>query len=83
MRLNAWHHPGSAVVTLRSPAPRYRAPPPQYIACPVGTLAVGQAASMASLLLAAGAPGQRRTLPHRRVRAGVCKCWGRQPGQRC
>ena len=37
----------------------------QYIRCPVGTLAVGQAASMASLLLAAGQPGQRRTLPHR------------------
>ena len=41
----------------------------QYIRCPVGTLAVGQAASMASLLLAAGQPGQRRTLPHRWV------CW--------
>jgi ATP-dependent Clp protease protease subunit len=37
----------------------------QYIRCPVGTLAVGQAASMASLLLAAGEAGHRRTLPHR------------------
>ena len=37
----------------------------QYIRCPVGTLAVGQAASMASLLLAAGEVGHRRTLPHR------------------
>eukprot|EP00887_Chlorella_sp_A99_P004222 scaffold15.g4222.t1 len=39
----------------------------QYVRCPVSTLAVGQAASMASLLLAAGAPGQRRSLPHSRV----------------
>lgn len=39
----------------------------QYIRCPVSTLAIGQAASMASLLLAAGEPGQRRTLPHSRV----------------
>ncbi|PSC73393.1 ATP-dependent Clp protease proteolytic subunit [Micractinium conductrix] len=39
----------------------------QYVRCPVGTLAVGQAASMASLLLAAGEKGHRRTLPHSRV----------------
>ncbi|KAK2080855.1 ATP-dependent Clp protease proteolytic subunit 2, mitochondrial [Prototheca wickerhamii] len=39
----------------------------QYIKCPVSTLAVGQAASMASLLVAAGAPGQRRSLPHSRI----------------
>jgi len=39
----------------------------QYIKCPVSTLAVGQAASMASLLLAAGAPGHRRSLPHSRI----------------
>jgi ATP-dependent Clp protease, protease subunit len=39
----------------------------QYIRCPVSTLAVGQAASMASLLLAAGAPGHRRSLPHSRI----------------
>ncbi|KAI3426189.1 hypothetical protein D9Q98_008566 [Chlorella vulgaris] len=39
----------------------------QYIRCPVGTLAVGQAASMASLLLAAGEVGHRRSLPHSRV----------------
>lgn len=32
----------------------------QYIRCPISTLVVGQAASMASLLLAAGAKGQRR-----------------------
>lgn len=39
----------------------------QYIHCPVATLAVGQAASMASLLLAAGEPGHRRSLPHSRI----------------
>lgn len=39
----------------------------QYIAPPVGTLCVGQACSMASLLLAAGAPGHRRALPNARV----------------
>lgn len=39
----------------------------QYIRCPISTLAIGQAASMASLLLAAGEPGHRRTLPHARV----------------
>lgn len=40
---------------------------PQYIRCPVSTLCVGQAASMASLLLAAGAPSERRALPHSRI----------------
>jgi ATP-dependent Clp protease protease subunit len=35
--------------------------------CPVATFCVGQAASMASLLLAAGAKGKRNALPHARV----------------
>jgi ATP-dependent Clp protease, protease subunit len=39
----------------------------QYIRCPVTTLCIGQAASMGSLLLAAGAPGERRALPNARV----------------
>eukprot|EP00198_Chlamydomonas_reinhardtii_P007714 XP_001697051.1 catalytic subunit of mitochondrial ClpXP protease [Chlamydomonas reinhardtii] len=39
----------------------------QYIRCPISTLVVGQAASMASLLLAAGAKGQRRSLPNSRI----------------
>ncbi|KAL4448540.1 hypothetical protein ABPG75_005759 [Micractinium tetrahymenae] len=39
----------------------------QYIRCPVATLAIGQACSMASLLLAAGETGHRRSLPHSRV----------------
>lgn len=37
----------------------------QYIACPVATLCMGQAASMGALLLAAGAPGMRYALPNR------------------
>lgn len=36
----------------------------QFIRAPVATTCVGQACSMASLLLAAGAAGQRRSLPH-------------------
>ena len=36
----------------------------QYIKCPVATLGIGQCASMGSLLLAAGEPGERRSLPH-------------------
>ncbi|KAG4304665.1 hypothetical protein PORY_002058 [Pneumocystis oryctolagi] len=36
----------------------------QYIHSPVCTLCIGQASSMASLLLAAGAPGRRYALPH-------------------
>ncbi|KAL5216096.1 hypothetical protein ABZP36_007497 [Zizania latifolia] len=39
----------------------------QYIRSPVTTLCIGQAASMASLLLAAGARGERRALPNARV----------------
>jgi ATP-dependent Clp protease protease subunit len=39
----------------------------QCVRCPVATFCVGQAASMASLLLAAGAKGKRNALPHARV----------------
>lgn len=39
----------------------------QYIRPPVSTLCIGQAASMGSLLLAAGAPGKRYALPNARV----------------
>ncbi|KAJ6024312.1 hypothetical protein N7540_005109 [Penicillium herquei] len=35
-----------------------------YISAPVSTICIGQAASMGSLLLAAGAPGKRFSLPH-------------------
>ncbi|OAY85341.1 ATP-dependent Clp protease proteolytic subunit 2, mitochondrial [Ananas comosus] len=39
----------------------------QTIPTPVATLCVGEAASMASLILAAGAPGQRRALPNSQI----------------
>jgi ATP-dependent Clp protease protease subunit len=39
----------------------------QYIKCPVATLCMGQAASMAALLLCAGAKGKRFSLPHARI----------------
>ena len=39
----------------------------QCLRCPVATFCVGQAASMASFLLAAGAKGKRNALPHARV----------------
>lgn len=39
----------------------------QYIKCPVSTLCMGQAASMAALLLAAGTKGKRYSLPHARI----------------
>ena len=39
----------------------------QYIKPDVQTICVGQAASMAAVLLAAGAKGKRRILPHARV----------------
>ena len=39
----------------------------QYIKPEVRTLCIGQASSMASLLLAAGAKGKRSALPHARI----------------
>jgi ATP-dependent Clp protease protease subunit len=39
----------------------------QFIKPPVSTLCLGQAASMAAVLLAAGAPGRRHALPHSRI----------------
>jgi ATP-dependent Clp protease, protease subunit len=39
----------------------------QFVKPPVSTLCVGQAASMGSLLLAAGASGRRYALPHSRI----------------
>jgi ATP-dependent Clp protease protease subunit len=39
----------------------------QYISAPVATLCMGQAASMGSLLLAAGQEGMRYVLPHSRI----------------
>jgi ATP-dependent Clp protease, protease subunit len=39
----------------------------QYIRCDVSTVCIGQAASMGSLLLAAGKPGKRFALPNSRI----------------
>lgn len=39
----------------------------QFIRCPVSTLVIGQAASMGSLLMAAGEKGQRFALPNARI----------------
>lgn len=39
----------------------------QYLGCPVNTYCIGQAASMAALLLAAGTKGKRFALPNSRI----------------
>ncbi len=39
----------------------------QFIKCDVATICIGQCASMAAVLLAAGAPGKRSALPNSRV----------------
>ncbi len=39
----------------------------QYISCDVATICMGQAASMAAIILAAGRPNKRSALPHARV----------------
>jgi ATP-dependent Clp protease protease subunit len=39
----------------------------QYIHCPISTICVGQAASAAAVLLAAGTPGRRLALPNSRI----------------
>lgn len=39
----------------------------QYVRPPIATWCVGQAASMGSLLLSAGAPGMRHSLPNSRI----------------
>ena len=39
----------------------------QYISCPVETVCLGSAASMAAILLAAGSPGKRYALPNARI----------------
>ncbi len=39
----------------------------QHVTCPVSTICMGQAASMGAILLAAGAPKKRFSLPHARI----------------
>ena len=51
----------------------------QYVKCDVQTICVGQAASMAALLLTAGAKGKRFALPSSRVL--IHQPWGGAQGQ--
>ena len=51
----------------------------QFIGADVATTCMGQAASSAAVLLAAGAPGKRSTLPHSRVL--IHQPWGGVQGQ--
>jgi ATP-dependent Clp protease protease subunit len=46
----------------------------QYISCPVETVCIGSAASMAAILLAAGAAGKRFALPNARIM--IHQPWG-------
>lgn len=50
----------------------------QFVKCDVSTYCVGQAASMGSLLLAAGTKGKRYSLPHARVM--IHQPWGGTQG---
>ena len=50
----------------------------QFVKCDVSTYCVGQAASMGSLLLAAGTKGKRYSLPHARVM--IHQPWGGAQG---
>lgn len=51
----------------------------QFLKCPVHTYCVGQAASMAAVLLAAGARGKRFALPNARIM--IHQPWGGVEGQ--
>ena len=51
----------------------------QYLKCQIQTICVGQAASMAALILAAGSSGKRRALPSSRVL--IHQPWGGAQGQ--
>ncbi|MCB9649591.1 MAG: ATP-dependent Clp endopeptidase proteolytic subunit ClpP [Deltaproteobacteria bacterium] len=39
----------------------------QYVRCPITTICVGMAASMAAVILTAGSAGKRKALPHSRI----------------
>lgn len=51
----------------------------QFLKCPVTTYCVGQAASMAAVLLASGSPGRRLALPNARIM--IHQPWGGVEGQ--
>jgi ATP-dependent Clp protease protease subunit len=46
----------------------------QFVPCDIATYAIGQAASMAAILLAAGSKGKRHALPHARIM--IHQPWG-------
>ena len=46
----------------------------QYVSCPIETVCIGSAASMAAILLAAGSPGKRFALPNSRIM--IHQPWG-------
>lgn len=50
----------------------------QYISCPIETVCIGMAASMAAILLAAGTPGKRYALPNARIM--IHQPWGGAQG---
>lgn len=50
----------------------------QYISCPIETVCIGSAASMAAILLAAGTPGKRYALPNARIM--IHQPWGGAQG---
>ena len=51
----------------------------QYVKCPIQTICMGQAASMAAILLAGGSKGKRYALPSSRVM--IHQPWGGVQGQ--
>ena len=51
----------------------------QFVKCPVATYCIGQAASMGAVLLAAGAPGKRHSLPNARIM--IHQPWGGAEGK--
>lgn len=51
----------------------------QYIKAPVATICLGQAASLAAIILAAGRKGKRYALPHSRIL--IHQPWGGAQGQ--
>jgi ATP-dependent Clp protease, protease subunit len=50
----------------------------QFVQCPVSTWCIGQAASMAAVLMAAGTKGKRHALPHSRIM--IHQPWGGTQG---
>ncbi len=51
----------------------------QFISCPVATYCIGQAASMGAILLTAGAPSKRYSLPNARIM--IHQPWGGAEGK--